>query len=401
MPRADHRRIGRDFINSIVGGGGGSKSTGGTPPTSTGAAGGGDPPTTTTTSTTSTTSPTTTSTKQQQQHSDTETSTSTTSTTTSTATTTSTTSTKAQTTTSTTSAPPSTSVVVTPSSVSVANTKAATTTAKTTAAKTTTAAGALGTANNIQTTAAGTTISASSTAVAAASSLNVGAVVGGIAGGIAGIALIFFICMFFIVGLLFSQRTLDLFLDRSAGDVPVQTASTRSRSASQAVMVDDKADPFNPRPPTMIERKLNSHNVAPSISSMTGAGMAGAGAYSNHGHADEQQQYDDQYAQQQYAAAAAAAGHQPIQPRQQYTYGQSYQDEHDAYMQQQEQQHDAEYEYNGAYSADPQAQGIYAAEAYAYPGGEDQVVVSPGMHAQEMGHQQYGLQQQADAYGGM
>jgi len=162
-----------------------------------------------------------------------------------------------------------------------------------------------------------------------------------------------------------------------------------------AVMVDDKADPFNPRPPTMIERKLNSHNVAPSISSMTGAGMAGAGAYSNHGHGDEQQQqYTDEYAQQQYPVV-----HQPIQPRQQYTYGQTYEQNNTYEHHASETGHDAEY--NGAYSADPQQQDVYAAEAYAYPE-EDQVVVSPGMHAQDMGHQQdYHHGQQSDAYGGM
>jgi hypothetical protein len=160
-----------------------------------------------------------------------------------------------------------------------------------------------------------------------------------------------------------------------------------------AVMVNDNADPFNPRPPTMIERKLNSHNVAPSISSMNGANMAGAGAYSNHGHgADEQQQYEEQqYAQQQYPVAPV----QPIQPRQQYTYGQSY--EQQTYEHQgSDTGHEAEY--NGAYSSDPQQQDIYAAEAYAYPG-EEQVVVSPGMHAQDLGHQeQYQAQ---DPYGGM
>ncbi|KAJ7472979.1 hypothetical protein B0H11DRAFT_2430894 [Mycena galericulata] len=57
-----------------------------------------------------------------------------------------------------------------------------------------------------------------------------------------------------------------------------------------------------------------------------------------------------------------------------------------AYQHAQQQQHNAEYEYNGTYSADPQVQGIYAAEAYAYPGEEDQIVISPGMHAQDMGH---------------
>jgi len=160
-------------------------------------------------------------------------------------------------------------------------------------------------------------------------------------------------------------------------------------------MVDDKTDPFNPRPPTMIERKLNSHNVAPSVSSMTGAGMAGAGAYSNHGHGGEQQQqYDDQYAQQQYPVAHQPV--QPIQPRPQYTYGQSY--EQETYEHQaSDTGHDAEY--NGAYSSDPQQQGIYAAEAYAYPD-EDQVVVSPGMHAQDLGHHQE-YQPAHDAYGGM
>jgi len=170
---------------------------------------------------------------------------------------------------------------------------------------------------------------------------------------------------------------------------------------STVIMNDSGADPFNPRPPTMIERHLNGHNVAPSVSSMNGAGMAGAGAYSSHGHGDEQQYTDEQ----QYAAAAYPA-HQPIQARQQYTYGQSY--GHEAYDHQGS-DHGHETEYNGAYSSEPQAQDIYAAEAYAYPG--EGVVVSPGMQAQDMGygdahaqyHQQYQQQheQHADAYGGM
>jgi len=163
-----------------------------------------------------------------------------------------------------------------------------------------------------------------------------------------------------------------------------------------AVMLNDSADPFNPRPPTMIERKLNSHNVAPSISSLQGANMAGAGAYSAHGHGSDE---GHQYAEQGYDQQQAYASHQPLQQRQQYTYGQSY--DHEAYgLDGSDHGHDAEY--NGAYSADPQPQGhatdIYAAEAYAYPG-EDPIVVSPGMHSQEMGHYHQGYQQ--DAYGGM
>jgi hypothetical protein len=174
---------------------------------------------------------------------------------------------------------------------------------------------------------------------------------------------------------------------------------------SGVMMNDSNADPFNPRPPTMIERHLGGHNVAPSISSTTGAGMAGAGAYSSHGHGSEQHYADEQ----QYAAAAYPdQQHQAIQPRQQYTYGQSY--PHETGYEQHESDHGHGAEYNGAYSSEPQAQDIYAAEAYAYPG--DDVVVSPGMQAQEMGygdaqqhdyglHQQYQHQQHSDAYGGM
>ncbi|KAF8196910.1 hypothetical protein K438DRAFT_1825767 [Mycena galopus ATCC 62051] len=180
----------------------------------------------------------------------------------------------------------------------------------------------------------------------------------------------------------------------------------------QSTVMNDGGDPFNPRPPTMIERHLGGHGAAPSISSTTGAGMAGAGAYSSHGqsshgHGDEQQYTDEQ----QYAAAAYPGAHQQtqqIQPRQQYTYGQSYANQ-GGYS---DHGHD-DGEYNGAYSSEPQVQDIYAAEAYAYP--TDEVVVTPGMHAQEMGyggaqqqeyghHQQYQQQYQQhteDAYGGM
>ncbi|KAJ7156883.1 hypothetical protein C8R43DRAFT_407332 [Mycena crocata] len=276
-------------------------------------------------------------------------------------------------TTSSTSASASASVV----SVSPSNTaKSAESVVKNTGVAATTPKAAVQT--GVQTTAPVATISASSApAVAASGDINVGAVIGGVVAGIAGITIIFFVIMFFIR----RRRNRENF-----------DPDTFRKSA---VMVDENADPFNPRPPTMIERKLNSHHVAPSITSMNGAGMAGAGAYSNHGHVDEQQQqYDEQYAQEQYSVS-----HQPIQPRQQYTYGQSY--EHDTYEQQgSETGHGAEY--NGAYSSDPQQQGIYAAEAYAYPG-EDQVV-SPGMEAQDMGRHQQQHQQQydhRDAYGGM
>nr|GAT53500.1 predicted protein [Mycena chlorophos] len=216
------------------------------------------------------------------------------------------------------------------------------------------------------TTSPASTVSASGPAVAASSSVNVGAVVGGIAGGLAALAIIYFVCMFLI------RR-------KRARDDNFDALSFRK----SAVMVNE--DPFNPRPPTMIERHVNGHNVAPSISSMQGAGMAGAGAYSAHGHgSDEGHQYSEGQAAYEQPAYPS---HQPLQPRQQYTFGQ-------AYGQSYGQGAPEDGEYNGAYSEQPQAQDIYAAEAYAYP---NDVVVSPGMHSQEMGH----YQQAHDAYGGM
>jgi len=224
--------------------------------------------------------------------------------------------------------------------------------------------------NTPMTTAPDATISPSDSAVAATGNLNVGAVVGGVAGGVAGIALFFFICMYIIRRRRESNDRFD----------PVSFRKS-------AVMVDD---PFNARPPTMIERKLNSHNVAPSISSFQGPNMAGAGAYSV-----EEQQYAQQYMHQQ--STLQPFVHQPIQPRQQFTFGQVY--EQQAYAQPgSETGHGVEY--NGPYSSEPQAQYIYAAEAYAYPSERD-VIVSPGMQAQEMGHHQEYQQHAHDAYGGM
>ncbi|KAF7309544.1 hypothetical protein MIND_00325300 [Mycena indigotica] len=222
------------------------------------------------------------------------------------------------------------------------------------------------------TTAPGISESPSSNPVGASGDINVGAVIGGVAGGIAAVALIFFVCMFFI------RRR------RNNNSDEFDPVSFR-KSAS---MMNETSDPFNPRPPTMIERKLTGHNVAPSVSSFQGANMAGAGAYSGHG-SDEGHQYDV-YQQQPYQA------HQPIQPRQQYTYGQTY--DNGAYGPEGS-DHGHDVEYNGPYSSEPHAQDIYAAEAYAYPH-DDQVVVSPGMHSQEMGHYNH-QQQQHDAYGGM
>jgi len=203
--------------------------------------------------------------------------------------------------------------------------------------------------------------------------INVGAVIGGVAGGIAAVALLFFVCMFFIRRRRQNSEEFD----------PVNFRNS-------AHMGNDTADPFNARarPPTMIERHLGGHHAAPSMASMQGANMAGAGAanmagagtYGDEGYAG--QGYDQGYSQ-----------HQQTQASQQYNYGQSY--GHGAYGPE-------DGEYNGAYSTEPQVQDIYAAEAYAYP---NDVVVSPGMQSQEMGHyQQQHRQQQSqsnDAYGGI
>ncbi|KAJ7282063.1 hypothetical protein C8J57DRAFT_1299348 [Mycena rebaudengoi] len=221
------------------------------------------------------------------------------------------------------------------------------------------------------TTASDTGLPTDAPSIAAASHVNIGAVAGGVAAGIAGIALIIFAVVFI---------------------MDFDPVSFRGSAA----MVDDvPADPFNPRPPTMIERHLNGHTAAPSVSSMAGGGMAGAGAYSNHGHDYyAQDQYaQDQYAQDQYAQDQyAAAGHQPIQPRQQYTYGQTYEDaDHNG----SDVGHGAEY--NGAYSSDPQQQNIYAAEAYAYPEDDQVVRRTMGRHHQ----QQFHANNTNDAYGGM
>jgi hypothetical protein len=109
----------------------------------------------------------------------------------------------------------------------------------------------------------------------------------------------------------------------------------------------------------MIERKLASHNVAPSI---------------------------------------GAAGSYPVphvQPQQQYVYGQDpYAQQGDAYYDPEGSQSEA---HGGPYSADPQAQAVYDAEAYGSYVAQDgyQYPNEDGQGEQQVQHQQQEVPQES------
>ncbi|KAH0836841.1 hypothetical protein J3R83DRAFT_8626 [Lanmaoa asiatica] len=111
-------------------------------------------------------------------------------------------------------------------------------------------------------------LSPSSTSSAGSSSgTNTGAIVGGIAGVLVGIAVLGFLlrwCMR-------RQRSRDI------DDFDAQAFKRQS-----VVLLDDpveSARPYNPRPPTMIER----HNASPALAAQGGAGQNFYGNYGGHG----------------------------------------------------------------------------------------------------------------------
>ncbi|KIK57047.1 hypothetical protein GYMLUDRAFT_772062 [Collybiopsis luxurians FD-317 M1] len=97
-----------------------------------------------------------------------------------------------------------------------------------------------------------------------------------------------------------------------------------------AMMLDDDPLPM-PRPPEMIQNRGN--NYTDSVTSTTSPGMAGAGAFrlqQDNGHDNslepEHEYYRDNVTQQYYDQSSASAvpmQRAPLQPRQQYTFGQA------------------------------------------------------------------------------
>ncbi|KAF5338047.1 hypothetical protein D9758_014250 [Tetrapyrgos nigripes] len=160
------------------------------------------------------------------------------------------------------------------------------------------------------TAAAAATISASETPVSQSGGINTGAVAGGIAGGLVALAFLGFIVAFF--------------LRRRNKRRREEKFNAMQFRKSAMVMYDDEFAPM-PRPPEMIQNRMN---VVPSTGSIVGAGMAGAGAYKFQNAQDIEEQYHSNTPRAvEYGYAAQPAGdnqHQPLQPRQQHTFGQAY-----------------------------------------------------------------------------
>lgn len=158
------------------------------------------------------------------------------------------------------------------------------------------------------------------------------------------------------------------------------------------MLLDDppaaRSNNSNPRPPTMIERRLASHNVAPSISGFPPtADFAEPQLYNHHGQAQQRglEAYGS-YAAQQTAAAAATTGGGAA------AYDQGYGSQgHNGYAP------NAQGHYG--YTAEPQAHQVhtaYAAEAYDAEAYSSYVVEHPQAHQ----HTQSATDTH-DAYGGM
>ncbi|KAJ3735126.1 hypothetical protein DFJ43DRAFT_76204 [Lentinula guzmanii] len=251
----------------------------------------------------------------------------------------------------------------------------------------------------------------SSTSVSAASStssakvsgaINTGAVVGGIAGGIAAVSILGFIMAFFLRRYNRKKRAARF------------EASQFRRSA----MVLDDEPGFMPRPPEMVQNREN--NYISSVTSSTGPGIAGAGAYryqqeqqeANQGHGTsfdtEHEFYRDQVGQQYYDDAppvpAVPMQRAPLQPRQQYTYGQ-----HSVGNPQISAENTNPFgvdNYDGetaSYGAQPHAVGYYDNQAYgnyaAYSPPQTEHVA--GAHPSGQQATRASIIDESDAYGGI
>ncbi|KAF9027333.1 hypothetical protein BDZ89DRAFT_1160862 [Hymenopellis radicata] len=157
----------------------------------------------------------------------------------------------------------------------------------------------------------GSTVSASDTPTVSGA-VNTGAVVGGIAGGLIALAALGFIVCFFM----------------------------------------------------MYER---GHTVAPSVTSMTGPGVAGQGAvYYNQPQAQGPQDFRNQYSDHPYATSPPPRNQplpQPLQERPQYTFGQAPDNNYHPNVMSDDGH--GNYEGHGAYSSEPQMQMAYNAEDYS------------------------------------
>ncbi|GAW07179.1 protein [Lentinula edodes] len=244
---------------------------------------------------------------------------------------------------------------------------------------------------------------ASSTSSAKVSgAINTGAVVGGIAGSLAAVAIVGFLMAFFLRRYNRKKRAARF------------EASQFRRSA---MVLDEPA--FTPRPPEMVQNREN--NYISSVTSTTSPGMAGAGAYrfqqdhqdvnQGQGHGasfdTEHEYYRDQAGQQYYDEAppvpAVAMQRAPLQPRQQYTFGQvsvgqpavaenanpfgvdDYDGEHVAYGSQPA----------AGYYDNSQAYGNYA--AYSPP----QTAHTAGAHPSGQQASRASIIDESDAYGGI
>ncbi|KAF8909581.1 hypothetical protein CPB85DRAFT_1435608 [Mucidula mucida] len=195
----------------------------------------------------------------------------------------------------------------------------------------------------------GSTVSASNTPTVSGA-INTGAVVGGIAGGLVALAALGFIICFF-MRRRSRRRRADEF-----------SASQFRRSAM--IMPDDhfaSNSPASPIVPQMYER---GHTVAPSVTSMTGPGVAGQGAvYYNQSQAQNPQDFRNQYSDHPYATSPPPRNQaQPLQERPQYTFGQPDNNYQPNVM---SDDGHGNYESHGAYSSEPQMQMAYNAEDYS------------------------------------
>jgi hypothetical protein len=157
----------------------------------------------------------------------------------------------------------------------------------------------------------------STTSAKPSGAINTGAVVGGIAGGLAGLAFLGFLVAF-ILRRINKKRRVRKF-----------EAAQFRRSA----MTFNDEELAVPRPPEMVQNRAN--NYTDSVTSTTSPGIAGAGAFRfqpehdpGDSYENEHEYYSDQSGQHYYdenpaVAAAPAVAMQRLQPRQQYTFGQS------------------------------------------------------------------------------
>jgi hypothetical protein len=242
-----------------------------------------------------------------------------------------------------------------------------------------------------------TAASSTSSASVSGATINTGAVVGGIAGSLAVLAILGFLVAFFL------RRR-----NRKKRAARFEAAQFR-RSAM--VLDDDGADEFPavPRPPEMVQNREN--NYTSSVTSTSSPGMAGAGAFrfqqeNNNKTSLEnaQEYYRDNVGQQYYdqgtpVGSAVPMQRAPLQPREQYTFGQvptagttrAAVENANPFM-----VDDYDGEAHGAYGS---AVGQYDNQAYDNYAYSPQTVHNAGAHA--LTHYTNKSMDESDAYGGI